>query len=57
MVHPSSCDIEEALDLLFLSPAYGPHSPLLNLHPGFLIAMHSRTGPKLTIWLQVSMLH
>jgi hypothetical protein len=35
MVHPSSCDIEEALDLLFLSPAYGPHSPLLNLHPGF----------------------
>jgi hypothetical protein len=31
MVHPSSSDTKEALDLLFLSPIHGPHSPVLNL--------------------------
>jgi hypothetical protein len=34
MVNPSSSDTEEVLDLLFLSPARGHHSPALNLHSG-----------------------
>jgi hypothetical protein len=30
VVNPSSSDTEEALDLLFLCPTHGPHSPSLN---------------------------
>jgi hypothetical protein len=31
VINLSSSDIEEALELLSLSPAHGPHSPLSNL--------------------------
>jgi hypothetical protein len=31
----SSSDTEEALDLLYLCPAHGPHYPLSNFHSSF----------------------
>jgi hypothetical protein len=34
VVNPLSSDTEGALDLLFLSPAHGPHSPASNPHLG-----------------------
>jgi hypothetical protein len=51
----SSSDTDEALELLSLSPAHGPHSRLSELH-----SSSGRTclmiGPRLTIWLRVFML-
>jgi hypothetical protein len=34
VVNLSSSDIEEAFDLVFLSPVHGPHSPTLNPRSG-----------------------